>query len=308
MLIAIIMVFVVFSFTGVAVLNVAYLSSSASSETVQNIKLQYQMESRINEALWRINIGTDSLVNSITDGAITMWDPQLSILSVGIDNFNMEAEILLDLSENTPFHRAIASDNPINTNGYSTTAEEEHAVSEFDVIPTVDYEYFLLNSPIIHYGNQEAWSEASMATEGIHIFLGNNLEISGLDLENSTLVFLGTNILFSSDNLIKAPIPEDGADAVPALVLLNAYTLFTLQEGTQIEGAIYCAGQLNIHNSTLTGPIVSSSVTLADDINFIDGDHQEYYRWNKGFGNKDDYDWPKHVNRWRTSKWGKILS
>jgi len=302
------MVFVIFSFTGVAVLNVAYLSSSASAETVQNIKLQYQMESSINEALWKINSGADSLVNYSSDGEITIWDPQLGILSVDIENFNMEAEILLDLSVNSPFDRAIASNNPINTNGYSTAAEEEHAISEFDVIPTVDYEYFLLNSPIIHHGNQESWSEASLAAEGTHIFLGNNLEISGLDLENSTLVFLGTNILFSDDNLIKAPVPEEDADAVPALVLLNPYTVFSLQAGTHIEGAIYCAGQLSIDNATLTGPIVSSSVTLAADINFIDGEHQEYYRWNKGFGNKNDYDWPKHVNRWRTSKWGKILS
>jgi len=57
MLVAVIMMFLALSFTGVSVLNVSYLSRSASAETIENIKLQYQMESRINQALWQINTG-----------------------------------------------------------------------------------------------------------------------------------------------------------------------------------------------------------------------------------------------------------
>jgi len=75
MLVAVIMIFVVFSFTGVAVLNVSYLSSSSSIETIHNIKLQHEMESSINEALWIINSGTDSLVNVSSDGITTLWNP-----------------------------------------------------------------------------------------------------------------------------------------------------------------------------------------------------------------------------------------
>ena len=138
--------------------------------------------------------------------------------------------------------------------------------------------------------------------------MGNNLEISGLNLENSTLVFLGTNILFSNDNILKAPVPAADADAVPALVLLDPDTNFDIQAGTHIEGAIFCAGQLNIQNATLTGPIVANHISLTADLNLIDADHQEYYRWNKGFGNKNDYDWPKHVSRWKSTKWNRILS
>jgi hypothetical protein len=308
MLVAVLMVFVVFSFTGVAVLNVSYFSSSTAMETVNNIKLQYEMESSINQALWRINCGTDSLVNYSSGGITTLWNPQLSILSVGIENYQMETEILLDLSADTPFDRAIASNNPINTDGYVADAAAEHEIRQFDELPIVDYGYFLLNTAVIHHGNQSSWSENSMEIEGIHIFLGNNLEISGLDLENSTLVFLGNNILFSDDNIIKAPLPEGSSDAVPAIVLLNPYTSFNIQAGTHIEGAIYCAGQLNIDNATLTGPIVAKTINLTNDINFIDEDHQEYYRWTKGFGNMNDYDWPKHIARWKTAKWSKILS
>ncbi|MBC8193292.1 MAG: hypothetical protein ISR87_10480 [Candidatus Marinimicrobia bacterium] len=308
MLVAVLMVFVIFSFTGVAVLNVSYLSSSASMETVNNIKLQYEMESSINEALWRINSGRDSLVNYSSGGITTLWDPQLNILSVAVENYQMETEILLDLSSDTPFDRAISSNNPINTGGYTADVAEEHDIRQFDELPIVNYGYFLLNTAVVHHGNQESWSESSLQVEGIHIFLGNNLDISGLDLENSTLVFLGNDIVFSNDNIIKAPVPEDDTDAVPAVVLLNPYTSFNIQAGTHIEGAIYCAGQLNIEDATLTGPIVAKTINLTNDVDFIDENHPEYYRWTKGFGNKNDYDWPKHVARWRTAKWGKILS
>ena len=85
MLVAVLMLFVVFSFTGVAVLNVSYLSSANSAETVNNIKLQYATESSINEALWRINTGVDSLVNTNADGIVTLWDETTNILSVNVD-------------------------------------------------------------------------------------------------------------------------------------------------------------------------------------------------------------------------------
>ncbi|NQV14280.1 hypothetical protein HQ531_02395, partial [bacterium] len=105
MLVAVLMIFVVFSYTGVAVLNVSYVSSSASRETVQNIKLQYAVESQVNETLWRINIGADSLVSETSDGITTLWDATSNILSVNVDMFEMEAEILMDLNEDTHFDR-----------------------------------------------------------------------------------------------------------------------------------------------------------------------------------------------------------
>ena len=306
MLVGVLMIFVIFSFTGVAVLNVSYLSSSASMETTNNIRLQYEIESRINESLWRINAGADTLVNYTIDGASVFWDSQLSILSVDVNKFDMEAEILLDLSHDTPFSSAIASVNPINFDAYQALAEEEHAVQEFDVMPNVDYDWFLTNHTHIYHGNQSSWSEEDLATEGIHIFLGNNLEISGLNLENSTLVFLGNDIQFSTNNIIKAPVPADSVDATPAIVFMNPYTSLTIGEGTHVEGAIYCAGRLFLEDATLSGPIVSKDVTLNDDVDFIDDLHPQYYRWNKGFGNKKDYDWPKHIDRWRTVKWDRI--
>ncbi|NQT63373.1 MAG: hypothetical protein HQ556_10485, partial [Candidatus Marinimicrobia bacterium] len=39
--------------------------------------------------------------------------------------------------------------------------------------------------------------------------------------------------------------------------------------------------------------------------NLLDAEHGDRYRWTKGFGNRSDYDWPKQIGRWKTTKWGK---
>jgi len=309
MLVAVLMVFVIFSFTSVADLNISYLANSDSRETAHTIKLQYEIESRINKAMWRINSGDDESVNMSSEGASVSWDPQLGILSIGTENDQTNSEVQLDLSENTPFSRALASKTRIKTYGYHVDIEEEHSLQQVDLLPELDPSYFIINRAIIHHGNQDSWSKQSLQIEGIHIFLGNNLEISDLNLENSTLLFLGDSITFNENNIVKAPVPLDSLDAAdPALVFMNPSTEFTLKWGTQVEGAIYCAGHLDIENATLTGPVVSNSITLTGNVDFIDDQHPEYYRWTRGFGNQDDYDWPKHVDQVRSTNRNKTLS
>ena len=308
MLVSILIVFAIFSFTGITALNMALSTNPVPVETTQSIKLQYEMETKINKALWQINSGADSYVNYSAEGTTVTWDPTRSILSVDIENSNLESEVVMDLSDDTPFHRALASNNPIRVYGNKANFEEKHEMRQFDELPVVDYAYFLLNRTIIHNGNQSSWSMDSLEIEGIHIFTGNNLEISGLNLENSTLVFEGRNIHFSNNNDIKAPIPSDSMDAVPAIVFMNPFTNFTLPEGSLVEGAIFCAGQINIENATLTGPVVANTIILSDNVDFVDEGHQEYYRWHKGFGKKSDYDWPKHISRSRTIKWNNVVS
>ncbi|NQT63299.1 MAG: hypothetical protein HQ556_10115 [Candidatus Marinimicrobia bacterium] len=275
---------------------------------MRNIKQQYAMESSINEALWRINSGADELVNLSAGGVTIAWDSENYHLSVGTENSQTESEILLDLTESTPFSSAIASRTPIQTNGYFADVEEDHPVQQVDLIPTVEPAYFIINRAVIHRGDQTAWSKKDLQIEGIHIFLGNNLEISDLDLENSTLLFLGDDITFRGSNTIKAPAPVDSLPAAPAVVFMNPHTTFTLRYGTHIEGAVFCAGHLDIENATLTGPVVANSVTLTGNVDFKDDLHPNYYRWNMGFANQHDYDWPKHVGRWRSVKWNKAIS
>lgn len=324
MLVAVLMVFVIFSFTGVAVLNVSYLSSSTSMETVQNIKLQYEMESKINEALWRINTGVDSIVNYSSGGTTINWDSQLNILSVGIDNFNMESEVLLDLSEDTHFDRALASDATINTNNFDTDIAEENSSRFFTFMPEVDLDYFTDNAVAVHSNWFKRWDgdaeheDDEAFAEGIHIFTGSFIELRDMNLNNCTLVFTGVFVSFSNTNTISAPVPADSADAMPALVFTNPNNRFYVDaEGSSnqkediINGAIYTAGTIILKKGELSGPIVGNTISLEDDydysndIRFKDSEHPWFYRWTSGFKNKSHYDWPKQIGRWKTKTWKK---
>jgi len=321
MLVAVLMIFTIFSFTGVAVLNISYLSSSTSMETINNIKLQYATESSINEALWRINTGVDSLVDSDDDGITTVWDASTNILSVSVDKFQMESEILLDLSEDTHFDRALASDETIETNGITPDYEEENRSRFFTFMPEVDLDYFTDNAVAIHNESFKQWDDEDaedFGGEGIHIFTGWFIELKNCTFENSTLVFTGRFVFFQHQNIINAPVPVDSADAMPALVFTNPNNYFEIEaEGKnydredKINGAIYTAGTIVMKKGELSGPIVGKVITMeegldyANHIKFKDREHPKHYRWNKGFKHKKDYDWPKQIGRWKTKIWRK---
>ena len=324
MLVAVLMLFVVFSFTGVAALNVAYVSTSTSAETVNNIKLQYAMESSVNESLWRLNNGPDSLINVTTDGITTIFDPVLNTLSVNVDKFQMETEILLDLSEDTHFDRALASDESINTNGNTIDADEENQSRFFTFLPEVDMDYFTDNAVATHSNWFKRWDGDSdheddeAFDEGIHIFTGSFIELRDMTLNNCTLVFTGRFVSFTNSNTISAPVPVDSADAMPALVFTNPGNYFYIAaEGSSndkediINGAIYTAGTIVLKKGELSGPIVGKTISLEDDmgyahnIRFRDSEHPWFYRWTAGFKNKSHYDWPKQIGRWKTKKWNK---
>ena len=315
------MIFTIFSFTGVAVLNVSYLSSSNSQETINNIKLQYATESSINQALWRINTGADSLVNTNVDGITTLWDPGLNILSVNVDKFQMEAEILLDLSEDTHFDRALASDETIDTDDNTPDFDEENQSRFFTFMPEVDLDYFTDNAVAVHNESWKRWDDKDaddMGGEGIHIFTGWFIELKNCTFENSTLVFTGKYIGFEHQNIVNAPVPVDSADAMPALVFTRSDNYFVVEaEGKnydrqdKINGAIYTAGTIILKKGELSGPIVGKTIRMEDGedyanhIYFKDTEHRHHYRWHKGFKHKNHYDWPKQIGRWKTKKWNK---
>ncbi len=303
MLVAVLMVFVIFSFTGVAVLNVSYLSSSTSMETSQNIKLQYEMESKINEALWRINTGVDSLANFCADGATVNWDPQLSILSVEVDNFNMESEVLLDLSEDTHFDHALASSNEIITNGYTVASEE--GSRKFNFLPDADLQYLMDNAVQVHTGNFKNYKNGDFSAPGIHIVEGNFNSLENVTI-NGTLVITGALVFFDK----KLTVNADTSTGLPAIVFTNEdntswFTHNSPADDIEVNGAVYSAGKIFIGDGDFTGPIIGKVIELQSDMDFGSYGHKKYHRWNQGFGNKDNYDWPKHIGRWKTSKWAK---
>lgn len=307
MLIAVLMIFTVFSFTGVAVLNVSYLSNTNSMETINNIKLQYATESSINEALWRINIGTDSLVNSSVDGITTLWDADNQILSVNVDKFQMESEIELDLSEDTHFDRGIAAEETVELDGYDPGLDEDRQVREnFDFLPEVDTQYFLDNAVQVHNESWKVWNNETFE-DGIHVFTGNYIWIDDCDIAAGTLVFTGHHVRFIGDNNITAAAGDTTA-TFPALVFTNPnqdFEAYSPDGNETITGAIYAKGDIELNNGNISGPIMGKNVTLRNHFNLRDNENADRYRWTRGFGARGNYDWPKQIDRWNIRKWIK---
>lgn len=304
MLVAVIMSFLVLSFTGVAVLEVANTSRVVSDKTVSNIELQYDLESAVNAALWRINCGNDSLVNINEDGTICSWDSLNQVLTVSVSNGDMTSEVELDLSDDTHFDRGLASTNLIQFNGYDAGLDKKHQSRVFTFLPQADFEFFETHAVKEHNGNDNAWKADFLDDDGIHIFTGNNLTLESINVQNSTLVFTGRNIVFTGTNTITAPVPVDSASALPALVLTHPDASLTISQGDHIEGAIFCAGTITISDAILTGPIVGETIVLESDIELLDTEYSEFYAWSLGFGAVDEYDWPKQIGRWTSTNWG----
>ena len=301
------MIFTIFSFTGVAVLNVSYLSSSTSMETISNIKLQYATESSINEALWRINTGVDSLVDSDVDGITTVWNADTKVLSVNVDKFDMESEILLDLSDDTHFDRGIAAEETVDLDGYDAGLDADRQVrSNFNFLPEVDLQYFLDSAVQVHSESWKTWDNESFE-DGIHVFTGNYITIADCDLSSGTMVFTGRRVRFIGGNVITAPLGDTTATNA-AIIFTNEeqnFEIYSPYADESITGAIYCKGDITLYNGNISGPIMGKNVSLHNNFNLSDNENTNRFRWTKGFGHRHNYDWPKQIGRWKTNKWSK---
>jgi len=210
--------------------------------------------------------------------------------------------VTADLSEDMHFNHSIATNDSLELGFYTLGAQPAHtARGEFRFLPQVDLQYFIDSAVTIHTQSDYWFEQSDFTEEGIHIFTGSNLVFESVELENSTLVFTGTEIWFYKKNDIRALKNAD--EQLPALVFTNKDVYFDLDkewywDSDIIAGAIYCAGKLEICHARLTGPVVANKVKVVRDLDFYDEYGAEYYVWNKGFGNYDDYDWPKHIQNW----------
>lgn len=305
-------------------MNVSYVSYSTSQATVNNVKLQYAVESTINEALWRINIGTDSLANYSFDGVTTVWDSTAKTLTVNVDKYQIESEIQLDLSEDTHFDRGIAAEEEIILNGNDPGLGEDQQVRDnFHFLPETDLAYFTDNPDYIHTSSWSTWHgdtlpngthvftgtrinlEDVVLNSGVMVFTGNHITIEDITVNSGTLVFTGYGVQFLYDNRITAP-PADSTGANPAVIFTNRYQDFDMYSrdgGETIIGAIYCKRNVYLRNGYVSGPVIGKNVIMYDDFDFLDMEHMDKFQWTRGFGRRDHYDWPKQIGRWRIHKW-----
>jgi len=110
-----------------------------------------------------------------------------------------------------------------------------------------------------------------------------------------------------SDNELTEHILSHVLKRLEYLQLLGLEYLSLSRESTTLSGGEAQRIKLATELSKTTN--TNTVYLLDDDFDFLDTEHNEYYRWTQGFGQHDSYDWPKQIGRWRIHKWiRKILS
>ena len=118
MLAAVLTMFMIFSLSGVAVLNLSTHTAIENQQAVQSLKNQYSVESAVNVGIWRIN-NVDGGFGTYTDGPVTVaFDTTTEELVASIDRYDRVYTVSLDLSEDHHFNRGIAAIEPIEQNGH----------------------------------------------------------------------------------------------------------------------------------------------------------------------------------------------
>jgi len=298
-IVAIMITAVIFSATGLGVLNLASIVNLDTQAAVEKVQDQLEVESFANVALWRVNAGGDNLGTYSSGDLTATFDSTTKKLSVIKSVGDEQTGLVLSLEEDHHFKRAVATGGTFYTNGKTVDAEPQHQIrSQVGFLPQVDLQYFVDNAVEIHYDNSRYYYDWDLS-EGINVFMGSNLTFERVNLENTTLVFTGTNINFWKNNVIKA----DAAGDMPALVFTNPYSDFTFWGywslyRDEIEGAVYSAGTVRLYNGKLSGPIVAQTAILSYDMDFTDDENSKFYQWPNGFGSYSDYDWPKQIQEW----------
>ena len=300
-IVAIMVTAVVFSVTGLGVLNLATLVNLDTQNAIEKVQSQIEVESLTNVALWRINTGADSLGSFSSGNATSNYDTTTMVLRVEINSEGDTSGFKLSLEEDSHFKRAVGTASSIDYNDGKTVSEEDaHRMRAYmGFLPEVDLDYFVDNAANVSWMDDEHIHDEDVV-EGINVFHGNHLDIHNIDVENATLVFTGYDIQLKDDVIIKAPIV--GGSPLPALVFLWDGLDTHFDQGwndeIHIEGAIYSVGHVRLHEGEYSGPVVANTARICRDIDILDDEYSEYYEWNLGFGEYEDYDWPKQIREW----------
>jgi hypothetical protein len=289
--------FLVFSLSGVAVLNLSSFTAMENQDAVQSLKNQYAVESAVNVAMWKINTVGDDF-GSYDDGYVSVsMDTTTDELVASIDRYNKSYEIAMDLSEDHHFNRGIAAVDSIELNGHDAGISESNRQRKFRFLPEADLQYYIDNAVATHSQNFHTFSDDTLAN-GIHVFTGSFISLESIKVQG-TLVFTGRFVWFLGGNEIEAMADENGSH--PALVFTHSSQI-TMLGDEEVKGPIYAKNKIRITSGAkLSGPIVGNVVELNADINLLDEENPQYYKWNSGFGNYSSYSWPKHIGRWRVT-------
>jgi hypothetical protein len=295
MLAAVLMMFFVFTFSGVAMLELSGHTALKNQDAVQVLKNQYAVESAVNVALWRINTVSDSSGNFIDGDVVSQYDSTSKELVVTIDRYQKQNGVTVSLKEDTHFNHALSAMNGIIYNGFTLTAQTE--VREFDFLPESDLSYFYNNAVEVHTESNHTYLSL---VNGIHIFLGDNITLKNVSF-NGTAVFMGVGVEFSHNVNIIA------ANDDPAMVFTDPLNEFSFYEDIQaddylINGPIYSEGKINLRDGEISGPVMANTIELKSNVDLTDEVSPQFYKWTDGFGNQEDYHNPVSIKKWHKHK------
>lgn len=201
--------------------------------------------------------------------------------------FIASKDILLEREPVTHFTQSIATQNLIVYAGHGI--EGSLGEQRYSFLPEVDETYFLSNAVEIHAESNTVFKRNDVRGDGIHVFIGDSIELADIDLRG-TLVFMGQTIRFSSAVRVSSK-----AD-MPALVFTNPAARILLMElgandRFDITGLIYSPGAIWMGQGDFSGPVVCQTLFLNDDLSLVMTGRDGSSDWVKGFGSIQDYPW-----------------
>lgn len=295
---AIVMIyFVIFSLTGLAALAVAAHYRVEVVHAQQQDSNEMAIESVLNEALWRINCGADSLGNFTRDSITATYNSSTQLLTVS----SSAKTISVSLEEMHPFSHGVAYRDVIDTSSYSITLLPGHGIRQFPMLPPMDTTYYLSHAVAIY--NSGNINIEGVMTPGIHyvkkgtVFLKNGAYLDG------TLVVMGKLKVVGTDVTLNATQDSSGT-YLPALIVADSTADISTTPGIIIRGPIYSAGPFSMKGGTLTGPLVGTEIELSSKLDINDLSNEKYYAYPPGFGDVHAFDWPKRIS---SQSWKVVL-
>ena len=300
-IVAIMITAIIFSATGLGVLNLAQLVNVDTQKAVQSLEDQMELESSTNLALWRLNAGADSLATYTEGDFSSTYDSVGLQLTLSLTTADGDEGFVLQMEEDDHFEHAIATSEYFHSGSRTIGEEAEHEPREtFGFLPTADLTFWYSVADSVYTDNSKTYHDGDLP-EGILIFEGNNIQFQDITLTGSTMIFTGYGIDFWKTNRVTAY--SDGSNIYPALVFTDTTTFwineFFFNRQDYIKGAIVSHGDIVLRKGELTGPVIARNVFLYRNMNFIDDQYPQYYTWPMGFGAYDEYDWPKQIALWQ---------
>lgn len=284
--------FVIFSLAGMAALSMAAHFRIESVKSKQARTIDITIESVLNEALFRLNAGPDSLANFSRDGVTASYDETTQILTLS----GYGKSLTVALEDMHPFNHGVAFRDDIDTSSYSVTLLEGHGIRQFPFLPQVDTSYYMSNAVAVY--NEANVDFDSVMTPGIHFVQKNVFLKQGASLQG-TLVVMGKLKVVGTDVTLQA-IPDTNGVYLPALIVADSTADISTTPGIIIRGPIYSSGPFDMKGGTLTGPLVGVDISLSQKLDINDLANEKYYNYPPGFGDVTAYDWPKRIlkNSW----------